>query len=86
MRNTQGEFSDRLLNIRDVAAVTGLTVGTLYHLVSQNRIPVVRISRRCLRFRESDLKRWFDALTCGPEHSLENLRREGSRNQGEKLK
>jgi excisionase family DNA binding protein len=76
MRNVHVEMSDRLLSIRDVAAMTRLTVGTLYHLVSQNRIPVVRISRRCLRFRESDLQRWFDALTCEPEHPKENTRRE----------
>jgi excisionase family DNA binding protein len=67
---------DRLLTVKEVASLTGLAVGTLYHFVSQGRIPVVRISPRCLRFRESDLQRWFDALTCGPEHPKENTRRE----------
>jgi excisionase family DNA binding protein len=47
-----------LMNIRAVASWTGLSVGTLYHLISQKRIPVVRISSRCVRFRLSDLEKW----------------------------
>lgn len=55
--------SDRLLTINEVADMTGLTVGTLYHFVSQKRIPVVRLSKRCIRFRKSDLSNWIEALT-----------------------
>jgi excisionase family DNA binding protein len=52
---------ERLLTIKEVAQITGLKVGSLYHLVSQKRIPVIRLSRRCVRFRLSDLQAWFDA-------------------------
>jgi len=55
--------ADRLLTIDEVAELTGLAVGTLYHFVSQKRIPVVRLSKRCIRFRQSDLSDWFQALT-----------------------
>jgi excisionase family DNA binding protein len=54
---------DRLLTINEVSELTGLAVGTLYHLVSQKRIPVVRLSTRCIRFRYSDLLKWFETLT-----------------------
>jgi excisionase family DNA binding protein len=54
--------SKELLDIKDVAAVTGFSVGTLYHWVSQRRIPVVRISARCLRFRRSDIDLWLEKL------------------------
>lgn len=54
---------DKLLTIREVADLTGLSVGTLYHFVSESRIPVIRISRRCIRFRQSALTAWFDSLT-----------------------
>lgn len=67
---------DPLLSIKDVAHLTGLAVGTVYHLVSQGRIPVVRISRRCLRFRQSDLLLWFDGLTCEAKEPMENMRRQ----------
>jgi len=55
--------ADRLLTIREVAELTGLSVGTLYHFVSQGRLPVVRFSRRCIRFRLSSLQRWWDELS-----------------------
>jgi excisionase family DNA binding protein len=54
---------DRLLTIGEVAKLTGLAVGTLYHLVSQRRIPFVRISARCIRFRLSSILQWWDELT-----------------------
>src|ERR1700745_378596 len=54
---------DRLLTIREVSEITGLAVGSLYHLASQGRIPTTRLSRRCLRFRLSALMRWLDGLS-----------------------
>jgi excisionase family DNA binding protein len=51
--------NNRLMDIKAVASWTGLSVGTLYHLISQRRIPVVRISSRCVRFRLSDLEKWI---------------------------
>ncbi len=54
---------NRLLTIQEVARLTGLSVGTLYHFVSQKRIPVVRLSKRCIRFRQSDLSDWIQTLT-----------------------
>jgi excisionase family DNA binding protein len=60
---SNAEPADRLLTIDEVAELTGLAVGTLYHLVSQKRIPVIRISSRCIRFRLSNLERWFAELT-----------------------
>jgi excisionase family DNA binding protein len=55
--------SERLLTINEVADMTGLAVGTIYHFVSQKRIPVIRLSRRCVRFRLSDLQTWFDTMS-----------------------
>jgi excisionase family DNA binding protein len=59
-----GDFmNDRLLTIREVAILTGLEVSSLYHFVSQFRIPVVRLSARCIRFRYSDLLKWIEKHT-----------------------
>lgn len=65
--NTRGE---RLLTIQEVSEWTGLAVGTLYHFVSQQRIPVVRLSRRCIRFRYSDLVLWISSLTQNSHRSI----------------
>ena len=54
---------ERLLTINEVAELTGLAVGTLYHFVSERRIPVIRLSKRCIRFRQSDLSDWIQSLT-----------------------
>lgn len=64
-----------LLTVREVSSLTGLSVGTLYHLVSQQRIPVVRLSARCIRFRLSDLEEWIVELTQPADGSKENRSR-----------
>jgi len=50
-----------LLTIREVSELTNLSVGTLYHWISEGRIPVVRFSKRCVRFRKSDIEEWIAA-------------------------
>lgn len=49
-----------LLTVREVAALTGFSQGTLRHWISAHRIPVVRISARCVRFRRSDIDSWLE--------------------------
>jgi len=62
--------SDRLLlTIDDVSELTGLSQGTLYHWVSQRRIPFVKLSPRCIRFRRSDLETWLDEKVVPTEGS-----------------
>jgi excisionase family DNA binding protein len=50
---------DRLLHVRETAQFLGLATGSLYHMVSQGRVPCIRLSNRCLRFRKSDLEAWI---------------------------
>ena len=42
------EADDRLLRVDEAARHLGLSIGGVYHLVSQSRIPVVRIARTAL--------------------------------------
>jgi excisionase family DNA binding protein len=51
-----------LLTAAEVAALTGFAEGTIRHFVSQRRIPFVRISARCVRFRRSDIESWLERL------------------------
>jgi excisionase family DNA binding protein len=50
-----------LLTVREAAALTGFSEGTLRHWISEGRIPFVRISPRCVRFRQSDIQDWIAA-------------------------
>jgi len=63
--NSDDIGNERLLKIDEVSLLTGLTIGTLRHYCSQDRIPVVRLSKRCVRFRLSALLRWFEELESG---------------------
>ncbi len=54
---------DRLLTVVEAARLLNLSPGTLYHLISQRRISVVRISSRCVRFRRQALIAWIESLT-----------------------
>ena len=56
-----------LLTIDDVASLTGFSKGTLYHWVSQHRITVVRFSRRCIKFRPSDIDKMISEKVEGAE-------------------
>ena len=51
-----------LLDIRELSALIGISVGTLYHWVSESRVPCVRLSQRCLRFSVADIEHWLAEL------------------------
>jgi hypothetical protein len=42
---------DKLLTVRDVAQLIAMTPFGVYSLVHKKRIPAVKISTRCLRYR-----------------------------------
>jgi excisionase family DNA binding protein len=48
----------RLLSIQDVAVYTGLSVHTLYTMVSQRRIPFVKMGR-LTKFDRSEIDKWI---------------------------
>ena len=57
-RKGKATLTRRLINIQDVAEYTGLSVHTLYAMVSQRRIPFVKMGRRTMFDRE-ELDRWI---------------------------
>jgi excisionase family DNA binding protein len=56
--------SAKLLTAREVAEQTGLSPETLAQWRSQQRgIPYVKISRNCVRYRQTDLDSWLAERT-----------------------
>ena len=52
--------NQKLLKAEDVARMTGLSPETLAQWRSQKRgIPFIKISRNCVRYRQSDLDCWL---------------------------
>ena len=53
----------KLLNVQEAAEYLGLAPGTVYHMISEERMPVTRLSKRCVRFRLDDLDKWLEERT-----------------------
>ncbi len=52
-------MSESLLGYAAAAELLQLPVGTVYALVSQKRIPHIRLGRRLVRFSEATLREWL---------------------------
>ena len=59
-------MEDDVLTYRQVAAMLGVTLGTLYSLVSRKRIPHIRIGRRLVRFSRARISAWLAAAEVEP--------------------
>ena len=51
------ERADRLLDVREVAAMLGVKHTTVYQWAYQRRLPVIKLMGHALRFRLSDIQR-----------------------------
>jgi excisionase family DNA binding protein len=58
-------MSETLLGYADAAKLLRLPIGTVYALVSQKRIPHIRLGRRLVRFSEASLREWIAARSVG---------------------
>jgi excisionase family DNA binding protein len=54
---------EKLLNIKELAERLGISHMTAYHWLSEGRLKCVRFSKRCVRFRESDIEEMVHQLT-----------------------
>jgi excisionase family DNA binding protein len=54
---------EKLLTIRELAERLNIAEGTAYHWLSEGRLKCVRFSKRCVRFRESDVQELLQQLT-----------------------
>ena len=57
MNNSLSDLADRLLDVREAAAMLGLKPCTLYQWAYERRIPVVKLFGRALRFRLSTIEK-----------------------------
>ena len=49
-------LADRLVNARDAAHMLGVSVTTLYKFCREGKLNPVKFSRRCTRFRVSEIQ------------------------------
>jgi excisionase family DNA binding protein len=65
-RTTRNSKIDGLLTYQAAAERLGCPVGTVYALVSQQRIPHVRLGRRFIRFDPAALDQWLASQSVAP--------------------
>jgi excisionase family DNA binding protein len=56
---------EKLLTTEEVASLLGFTRAGVYSLILKGRIPCIKISRRCVRFRAADIEAWLRSKTAG---------------------
>ena len=68
---------ERLLSIAETMKILGIRKSTLYCWVHQKKMPYVKLGRRCLRFRESDIMNWISdkATYPNPHEELPHVKR-----------
>ncbi len=72
---------DRLLTVQELAERLQITPTCVYRWLAENRLPVVRFSKRCVRFRETDIQQLLDQLENSGSDAMralaERIQREG---------
>jgi excisionase family DNA binding protein len=51
-------MNSRLWTVAEVAEFLGLSAGSIYHMLSEKRLPFIRISARCERFDPDMVMKW----------------------------
>jgi excisionase family DNA binding protein len=54
---------EKLLTVKEVAELLQIAPGSVYHWLSARRLTCVRLSARCVRFREKDLEALVEQLS-----------------------
>jgi excisionase family DNA binding protein len=63
VQTVPNDGDDRLLTVREAAHFLHIQPGSLYHFISARKIPVIRISSRCVRFSRRALLDWIESLS-----------------------
>lgn len=55
------QLQDALLRMQTVTQATGLSAATIYRKVAAGELAVVKMGKRCTRFRASDVRAFIQA-------------------------
>ncbi|MGB9878346.1 MAG: helix-turn-helix transcriptional regulator [Candidatus Pelagibacter ubique] len=54
---------EKLLSSQEVAMLLGVPVERIYTWTHMRKLPYIRISRKMIRFRKSDVEKWLQERT-----------------------
>jgi excisionase family DNA binding protein len=55
------QLQDALLKMQTVTQATGLSAATIYRKVAAGELPIVKMGKRCTRFRAADVRAFIQA-------------------------
>ncbi|MEJ6005773.1 helix-turn-helix domain-containing protein [Paucibacter sp. AS339] len=55
------QLPDALLKMQTVTQATGLSSATIYRKVAAGELPIVKMGKRCTRFRAADVRAFIQA-------------------------
>ena len=53
---------EKFLTVKELALLLDVTPTCVYRWLGENRLPAVRFSRRCVRFRQCDIQELVESL------------------------
>ena len=63
LRNILDEIQmEKLLKVNEVSELLGIPKGSVYNLVHEGRIPVVKLGNGRVRFKPSSLEKWINSM------------------------
>lgn len=65
-KDSDYQSAERLATYGEVEKKYGIPRGTLYSMVANGTIPHLRLGKRHVRFRLSELRRWLDQCSVAP--------------------
>lgn len=63
-------MSEKLLTVEQVAGLLNITPQGVYGFIRKKKIPAIKISRRCVRFRFGDIEAWLKSKSQAEEQSV----------------
>lgn len=63
-------MSEKLLTVEQVAGLLNITPQGVYGFVRKKKIPTIKISRRCVRFRFEDIEAWLKSKSQSAEQAV----------------
>lgn len=62
-----------LMTPPQLAELLGVSVQQVYRMSHEGQLPKVKISRRCLRFRRSEIQQWLKQKSIKPDPNSDRL-------------
>lgn len=54
-------MTEKLMTVEELSEKLGLSITTIYQAVWKKRIPAIKVSKKCLRFDPTEIRKWLES-------------------------